>query len=67
MEHAASHATSFHSWGPVLGIAILIAFGGVFLAIASLVAGQYRDPEAAKFDVAVEDSYPAEGEEQPVS
>ena len=61
------HTPSFHAWGPILGIALLIALSGVVLAIASIIAGQYRDPEAAKFDVAAEDSYPAEGEERAVS
>jgi len=59
------HAPSFHAWGPVLGIALVIALGGIVLAIASIIQGQYRDPEAAKYDVAVEDSYPSEGEEHP--
>lgn len=61
------HSTSFHAWGPIVGIALLIALGGVVLAIVSILGGQYKDPEAIKYDVATDDTYPAEGEERPAT
>ncbi|NUP98468.1 MAG: cbb3-type cytochrome oxidase assembly protein [Armatimonadetes bacterium] len=60
------HAAGFQDWGPVLGIALIIAAAGVVLAIASIRAGQYRDPEAAKYAVVRDDPYPTDGEEQPL-
>lgn len=61
------HGAHFAAWAPVLGIALIIACGGVIFAVASLRAGQYKDPEAAKFALSTGDeTYPAAAEEAPV-
>lgn len=49
------------TWIPVFAVAFVFAIAGIALAVASLRAGQYRDPEAAKFEVLGDDAHPAGG------
>lgn len=67
MEHGAEQLSHFSHWGAVVGIALLLMIAGLGWAYASVRAGQYKDPEAAKFDVMGADDYPAEADETPRS
>ena len=55
---APDHVITFAEWGAVIVIGLAILVCGVIAAVLSVRAGQYRDAEAAKFDVVVDDSYP---------
>lgn len=46
------------TWIPIFTIALVFAAGGAAMAWSSLRAGQYRDPEAAKFEILGDDRYP---------
>ncbi|MBI2298192.1 MAG: cbb3-type cytochrome oxidase assembly protein [Armatimonadetes bacterium] len=49
---------SIPHWLPIATVAALFFIAGVVFAIVSTVAGQYRDPEAAKHTVLDDDTHP---------
>lgn len=53
------HGLSISAWLPVLVVAFAFLAGGIILALVSYRAGQYRDPEAAKYAVLDDDTHPA--------
>ncbi|MCC7495680.1 MAG: hypothetical protein IT204_25240 [Fimbriimonadaceae bacterium] len=52
------HGADAQTMGAVLGIALIIMVAGVVVAVLSHRAGQYKDPEAAKFEVTGDEEYP---------
>lgn len=54
------HDLPLATWIPIFVIAMIFAVAGTAWAVASVRAGQYRDPEAAKFAVLDDDSHPDE-------
>lgn len=60
------HGMTIIDWLPVLVIGFAFLAAGVAFAVLSAIAGQYRDPEAAKYSLLEDDRHPAE-ETTPVS